>query len=165
MVIKDLIYTAIGINIIADSFGYPFEVVDQLIVISRLVSIREDMLQKAQLLPSTDLCDCQGSCGPMTNSMGGDFPETVWNVLEPIDEQSAFGIHCLRCAICRLLEAWSCVSKAVKIKRRPMIRKQMTKRLCLKEETDLPLWRRHQPTMPAQSRFRPQQQRGQLAWP
>lgn len=60
---------------------------------------------------------------------------------------------------------WSCASKAIKVKGRPIRMKRVKERLCLGKETDLLPWHRHQLAMLERWKSRPWRQGEQLESP
>ena len=67
-------------------------------------SFREYRLQKEKIVPGTGLSHSQSSCSPLPDTMGGDLPGTVGDVLQAVHQQVASGIHRGGSAVRRLVE-------------------------------------------------------------
>ena len=101
---QDLVYNTIGTDFIADCVSGYIKLHNELVEACPAFSFREDKLQKEKLLPGTGLCHSQSSCSPLLDTVGGDLPGAVGDVLQVVHQQVASGVHRGGGAIRRLVE-------------------------------------------------------------
>jgi hypothetical protein len=103
MDIEDLVYYTICINYVADGPGSFIKLVNKLFEVCLALSFRKDRLQKMKLVSELSLHCRHSSCGSLADSMIGDLPGAVGDVLQAICKQNSPDVYGSYRSICCLV--------------------------------------------------------------
>jgi len=96
---KTLAYYVIGQGVEGHGVGGAKKILNQALMILRVHHVWKTMRKKPKIMTQMGLCSSQHHGGSMTNSMKGDFPNTIRDVVQANHRNSAPGIDKCRCMI------------------------------------------------------------------
>ena len=101
---EDFGYNTIGADFIGDCISGYIKLHNEIVKACKPFSFREYKLQKEKIVPGTGLHHSTSSCSPLPDTMGGNLPGTVGDVLQVVHQQVASGVHRGGDAVRRLVE-------------------------------------------------------------
>ena len=101
---EDLGYNTIGADFIGDCISGYIKLHNDIIKAYSPSCFKEYRLQKEKIVPGIGLRHSQSSCSPLPNTVGGDLPGAVGDVLQVVHQQVASGVHHGGDAVRRLVE-------------------------------------------------------------
>ena len=96
---KYFAYYIIGQGIESYRVGGAHKILNQALVLPRVRCVWKTMGKKPKIMTRMGLCSSQRHGSSMTNSMKGDLPDTIQDVMQANHQNSAPGIDKSRCII------------------------------------------------------------------